>query len=592
MNILQQALEYYDAGFSVIPRPQKTKADSDKWKQYQTKRASREQVEKWFANNDKNIAIVCGAISGLVIVDLDSAEAIEKYSGIVYHTLKSRTGVKDGRPGDGRGYHLWFSTTSDQQIKSWSEDGLDVIAEGKYFIAPPSTHPSGVEYEFANDSPIMPLPDEFIKALYSEERIPESINKNWITDLFVNGFSPGRHNDQTFQLSVFYAKRNIPYDVTLALLHKLDRDDESPQGPEQVRMTVRSAYDTVNPSGVYRIQTLDYLLENEEIWEQRWLVEDWLPAASIGIIGALPQTGKTWLSAQLAVSLATGVPFMGSKVLETCRVLYIQLEDPMGMTLQKFRTIRAPILRDKNLEKLYGEENIHVLEFGTFNFGKPETINFIGEYIREHDIGYVIVDPLAVTTNTREFMVSIGSELKESVRPIRDELNCGFLFVHHVRKSSKDSEMLSQEDLWGAVFVPASFETKILMKALKPDEDKNIRARVSRAFKSTSSAIYDDLMLTFVIDSEPGKESYEMLVEIYDSDIPELGGNQVRNDIIDLLRANGPLWQRDMIRDTGHTPGKVNYWLTKLEGDGSIQRNKDGNGYELAGVIFVHEDEF
>ena len=586
MNILQQALEYHDAGFSVIPRPLKTKADSDKWKQYQTKRASREQIEKWFTNSDKNIAIVCGAISGLVIVDLDSPEAISEYMS-EYTTLRSRTGVKDGRPAAGRGYHLWFSITKDQQVKSWSENGLDVIAEGKYFIAPPSTHPSGVEYEFVDNSPIIPLPDEFIKAPYSDDKIPESVNKNWITDLFTNGFSPGRHNDQTFQLSVFYAKRNVPYDVTLALLRRLDRDDATPQGPEQVRMSVRSAYDTINPSGVYRIQTLDVLLENEEVWELRWLIEDWLPAASIGIIGALPQTGKTWFSVDLAVSLATGAPFLGSKVIETCKVLYIQLEDPMGMTLQKFRTIRS-----KNLDKFKGEENIHVLEFGTFNFGKPETISFIGEYVQEHDIGYVIVDPLVVTMDTRDFMASIGSDLKESVRPIRDELNCGFLFIHHVRKSSKNADMPEQEDLWGAVFVPASFETKIMMKGLKPDGDKNIRARVSRAFKSTSSAIREDLMLTFVINSTPGEENYEVIVQPYDSDVSELDDNQIRSDIIDLLRSSGPFWQRHLSNETGHTRGKINYWINQLLADGTIQRNAEGNGFELAGVIFIHEEEF
>jgi hypothetical protein len=48
------------------------------WKQYQERLPMKEEVTGWFTQNPSaNIAIITGAISGLVVFDLDSEQAIE-----------------------------------------------------------------------------------------------------------------------------------------------------------------------------------------------------------------------------------------------------------------------------------------------------------------------------------------------------------------------------------------------------------------------------------------------------------------------------------------------------------------------------------
>ena len=64
-----------------------------------------------------------------------------------------------------------------------------------------------------------------------------------------------------------------------------------------------------------------------------WLVQDWLPEATIGFVVAPPGSSKTWLAFDMAVSVAAGAPFLGEyPVQRTGPVLVIQQEDfPWGL---------------------------------------------------------------------------------------------------------------------------------------------------------------------------------------------------------------------------------------------------------------------
>lgn len=73
---LEGALTWWDAGASVIPtRADGTKKPQLDWKSYQSERATREQVEKWFKTSPKSgIALVCGAVSnGLELMELEGS---------------------------------------------------------------------------------------------------------------------------------------------------------------------------------------------------------------------------------------------------------------------------------------------------------------------------------------------------------------------------------------------------------------------------------------------------------------------------------------------------------------------------------------
>lgn len=60
-----------------------------------------------------------------------------------------------------------------------------------------------------------------------------------------------------------------------------------------------------------------------------WLVEGLVPAYGISMIYADPKIGKSIISAQLMHSLANGVPFLGFKVPNKVKVLYLQADEPI-----------------------------------------------------------------------------------------------------------------------------------------------------------------------------------------------------------------------------------------------------------------------
>jgi hypothetical protein len=86
MNISDVALSYLQAGLSIIPTGADKKPTLPEWGPFRRERPSQEQVTKWFSNGTRNIAVICGAVSGnLEGLDFDCmAEALEVWLAEVH----------------------------------------------------------------------------------------------------------------------------------------------------------------------------------------------------------------------------------------------------------------------------------------------------------------------------------------------------------------------------------------------------------------------------------------------------------------------------------------------------------------------------
>lgn len=115
-------------------------------------------IRGWWAQYPQaNIAIRCGAESGLVVLDvdayktgLDSLDVLEQRHGRLPYSVRARTGsgggsvhILLGHPRDGRR----ISSNSSGKLGP----GLDVKADGGYIIAAPSAHASGGRYEWLDE---------------------------------------------------------------------------------------------------------------------------------------------------------------------------------------------------------------------------------------------------------------------------------------------------------------------------------------------------------------------------------------------------------------------------------------------------------
>src|SRR5574341_875719 len=105
----------------------------------------------WRAEPRANVGIRTGAISGLVVLDIDprnggeqSLRSFEQQCGKLPETLEALTG--------GGGRHVFFVHPGGHLPSKPILPGVDLKADGGYVVAPPSRHPSGRFYEWKPDA--------------------------------------------------------------------------------------------------------------------------------------------------------------------------------------------------------------------------------------------------------------------------------------------------------------------------------------------------------------------------------------------------------------------------------------------------------
>lgn len=141
MSTLAYALHYLELGWSVIPVACETKKPLIAWKEYQARRATVDEVVAWWRQwPAANIGVVTGAVSGLIVLDIDgeAGEASLARCGPLPLTPMVRTG---------KGRHIYFAHPG-AVIRNFARKlpGLDLRGDGGYVVAPPSLHASGARY--------------------------------------------------------------------------------------------------------------------------------------------------------------------------------------------------------------------------------------------------------------------------------------------------------------------------------------------------------------------------------------------------------------------------------------------------------------
>lgn len=129
------------AGFRVFPVVERGKEPIGKWAEYRDRPPTGEGLAAWDAS-DFNVAIITGEPSGVVVLDLDSPEAIEAVERLnLPSTPTARTA---------RGLHLYFRRPAGGLRNKVGVGGIkmDVRGDGGYVVAPGSVHESGVRYEW------------------------------------------------------------------------------------------------------------------------------------------------------------------------------------------------------------------------------------------------------------------------------------------------------------------------------------------------------------------------------------------------------------------------------------------------------------
>jgi len=268
IQTLQDAAEaYFYLGWSVIPllgdrdcsRP---KAPAVAWAGYQHSRASLQEQQQWFGGGAfAGLGIVTGHISHLVVLDFDSEAVFSRFKAQYPHLLETHTVLSAQRQLP----HLYFHLPEHLNLASHKEQGVDLLSDGRYVVAPP-TCINGNAYKISRSRMPRTLTthdvgciETFLKAHGSKpsvqvigDRQPEGQPRRKLTEADVQQVYRrlldrfGR-NDSLFRASLFARDSGWTVEATkkaLVTLHSQQKGHSS-HAKETVQQRQREAVKTI-----------------------------------------------------------------------------------------------------------------------------------------------------------------------------------------------------------------------------------------------------------------------------------------------------------------------------------------------------------
>ncbi len=453
-----------------------------------------------------------GEISGIIVVDADTQTGVERLAELTTDpTLVCTTG--------GGGKHYYFRHPGGKVPNAVRfEAGLDLRADGGIVIVPPSGHPTGGTYSWDTefDTSIGYAPQAILANIQSSEK-RKLDQDDWESDI-----EEGERDEQLTRRAGALFRSGLPAPEIETMLEAWNiRHCNPPLEAAQVHkivMSVQKRFETgkgtrVRPgpkpaqatSDQFRTLSFAETLEEFGYRDEEWIIEDWLPKATCALVVAPPATYKTWMLLDLAVSVASGRPFLGRyPVLETGSVLVIQQEDPFPMLFSRLGSI-LHIKQDRRSKGDYilplppPQPEIFWHPDRQLNFGNTDSLFGLQEAIERIRPKMVMLDPLYSAVSSKDYMAE-GAQDMLFLKRLRDQYGCAFVIAHH---TTKHAGQTNREDIWGSQFLNAWLETGW---QLRPSEGPTIK--VKRHFKnsagvSTLEMTFDITAWDFRVDEGP-----------------------------------------------------------------------------------------
>lgn len=230
------AAQYLKRGWSIIPVSGKTRRPLLEWKPYQSRHPTEDEITEWWRTWPyAQVAVVTGAVSGLLVLDIDGPEAQDSLKG---KPLPPTPCVRTSR-----GTHYYFAHPGGVCIgRPHPLPGFDIRADGNYVVAPPSIHPSGHQYEWVDglsidDIPLAPCPEWLVDLSRSKGGQKQARPVEEWRKLVKEGVKKGERNTTIASLAGHLLRKYVDPYVVLYLLLAWNRVACQPPLPEEEVIT-------------------------------------------------------------------------------------------------------------------------------------------------------------------------------------------------------------------------------------------------------------------------------------------------------------------------------------------------------------------
>jgi hypothetical protein len=427
-EIRTAALSYEHLGLSVIPVEPRGKRPLVEWQEYQSRRATQAEIKGWWAKWPKaNVGVVTGEISGLVVVDVDSADAAhllhEQVPELDFRSIpRSRTG---------KGWQLFFNHPGVKvENRTAIFSGLDFRGDGGYVVAPPSVHPNGKTYvwKFLH-TPFSPLPEKLFELIKAPAVDPSHPTVD--TSAIWEGISEGERDTQIFKYACRCRALGYPENEAMILVMEAATRCTPPFPETEARLKLKQAYRY--PEGHAKVSQpplqngqsdfwpdlspAKVLLEQED--KTSWLWLNAIPEGAISMIAGQPRSGKSTLALNLCLAMARGNEFL-NRLTNRSRVAYISIDN--SPTEMKLIASGMGLVETDNI---------------FFHLGQvPQmAVQWLFDVIQKNSIRFAVVDTFQRFLHIEE--INDSAIVTKAMDPINHEaqkIGCALMWIHHSGK--------------------------------------------------------------------------------------------------------------------------------------------------------------
>lgn len=439
MSLMETALQLTSEGIAVIPCVKGAKEPAiASWLPFQENLPSELQVTAWFSGNNRNLGIICGKVSGnLLVVDCDSQEAYETFIKSYGALLGNCPVVKTAR-----GYHIYLRTT--RAVRSSKRDGLDIKSEGGYVIGPGSVHPDGTVYQVVQGD-MVHIPTLDPELLGLEDAPAKSTTATQTTV-----YKEGNRNDGLYRDACSMRARGLSREAITAALQEVNRVQcEPPLGDTEVAIIVESAMRRApRQREPLTIISVSDILKAPPV---TWLVDQLLFDNTLSLLGSYAGRGKSLVAMAIAKSIATGEALFGRyEVKRTGPVLFIDEENAHSD------------LRDRMVGMgITSDMPLRFISFQGVLVDDEACFDRLMEAIKEEKPVLTVMDSLVRLHKAKENDASEMSRVMRSMRLIVNE-GFGVLILHHHNKGTGDLENRARgsSDIVGAIDVEYALDLR------------------------------------------------------------------------------------------------------------------------------------